>query len=188
MPPWLTAAFPSDAELSVPAILVRLIAALVLGGVVAVIYRVTRRERSPTGPDLSQTLLLLTLVIAMITLAVGGNVARAFSLVGALAIVRFRMVVNDPRDTAFVILAVAVGLAVGAGFLVVPALGLPLAAVVAGAFMADADRRPAAHACHVAVTATDEATAHEPVLASFLDGLQPVADDVSDRQIGPIPG
>lgn len=173
MPPWLTAAFPSDAELSVPSILVRLGAALVLGGIVALVYRGSRHDRT-AGPDLSQTLLLLTLVIAMITLAVGGNVARAFSLVGALAIVRFRMVVNDPRDTAFVILAVAVGLAVGAGFLVVPVLGLPLAAAVAGAFAVGGGRRPAARSCDVAVTMQPgaDAAAHEAVLASVLDGLQ----------------
>jgi len=174
MPPWLTAAFPSDAELSVASILVRLGTSVVLGGTVALVYRGTRRERHPPGPDLSQTLLLLTLVIAMITLAVGGNVARAFSLVGALAIVRFRMVVNDPRDTAFVILAVAVGLAVGAGFLVVPVLGLPLAAAVAWAFTAGADRRPGPRACDVVLTldATADPTAPEVVLATFLDGLQ----------------
>lgn len=157
-----------------PVILIRLSAAILLGGCVALIYRGTRRERLPAGPDLSQTLLLLTLVIAMITLAVGGNVARAFSLVGALAIVRFRMVVNDPRDTAFVILAVAVGLAVGAGFLVVPVLGLPLAALVACGFTLGADRRPAPQPCDISVSVdpTADAASHEAVLAEFLDGLR----------------
>jgi uncharacterized membrane protein YhiD involved in acid resistance len=46
---------------------------------------------------------------------IGDNVARAFSLVGALSIVRFRTVVRDTQDTAYVIFAVAVGMAVGAG-------------------------------------------------------------------------
>jgi hypothetical protein len=45
---------------------------------------------------------------------IGDNVARAFSLVGALSIVRFRTVVRDTQDTAYVIFAVAVGMAVGA--------------------------------------------------------------------------
>ena len=43
------------------------------------------------------------------------DIARAFSLVGALAIVRFRTVVEDTRDTAFVIFAVIAGMAAGAG-------------------------------------------------------------------------
>ncbi len=131
MPDWFTDAFPSDAELRWVNILVRLFAALVLGSLVATIYVSTRKRHASSATDLSQTLLLLAIVIAMITLAIGNNTARAFSLVGALAIVRFRSVVEDPRDTAFVILAVAVGLAVGAGFILVPLLGLPIAGFVA---------------------------------------------------------
>jgi len=140
---WLLAAFPGDAELELPDIVVRLVAALLLGGAVGAIYRATRQRPTSGRADLTQTLLLLAVVIAMITLAIGSNVARAFSLVGALAIVRFRSVVDDPRDTAFVILAVAVGLAVGAGFLVVPLVGLPIAAVVALGFAARARGRDA---------------------------------------------
>ena len=60
------------------------------------------------------TLVLLTILIAMVTQVIGDNVARAFSLVGALSIVRFRTVVRDTQDTAYVIFAVAVGMAVGA--------------------------------------------------------------------------
>ena len=49
--------------------------------------------------------------IAMVTQVTGQNVALAFSLVGALSIVRFRTVVQDTNDTAFVIFAVAGGTA-----------------------------------------------------------------------------
>jgi len=42
-----------------------------------------------------------------------GQSSRAFSLVGALSIVRFRTVVRDTQDTAYVIFAVAVGMAEG---------------------------------------------------------------------------
>ncbi len=80
------------------------------------------------------TLVLLTVLICMVTLVIGNSVARAFSLVGALAIVRFRTVVEDTRDTAFVIFAVAVGMAVGAGFLTVTLVGIPVAAVAAFLF------------------------------------------------------
>jgi uncharacterized membrane protein YhiD involved in acid resistance len=50
----------------------------------------------------------------MVTQVIGDNVARAVSLVGALSIVRVRTVVRDTQDTADVIFAVAVGMAVGA--------------------------------------------------------------------------
>jgi uncharacterized membrane protein YhiD involved in acid resistance len=96
-------------------VLVRLLTALLLGWLVALIYRLTRSE-AEVAPSFTATLVLLSILIAMVTQAVGDNVARAFSLVGALSIVRFRTVVRDTQDTAFVIFAVAVGMAVGAGY------------------------------------------------------------------------
>ena len=46
---------------------------------------------------------------------IGDSIARAFSLVGALSIIRFRTAIQDPRDIGFVFYALAVGMAVGAG-------------------------------------------------------------------------
>lgn len=92
-------------------ILFRLLGALALGAVVAFVYRRTRTE---TSHSFSATLVLLAVLIAMVTQVIGDNVARAFSLVGALSIVRFRTVVRDTQDTAYVIFAVAVGMAAGA--------------------------------------------------------------------------
>jgi uncharacterized membrane protein YhiD involved in acid resistance len=66
-----------------------------------------------------------------VTQVIGDNVARAFSLVGALSIVRFRTVVRDTQDTAFVIFAVAVGMAAGAGAPWVAVLGLAVVAAAA---------------------------------------------------------
>jgi hypothetical protein len=56
-------------------------------------------------------------------------VARAFSLVGALSVVRFRTVVKDTQDTAFVIFAVVVGMASGANHLVVALVGMAIVAL-----------------------------------------------------------
>ena len=67
----------------------------------------------------------------MVTQVIGDNVARAFSLVGALSIVRFRTVVRDTQDTAYVIFAVAVGMAVGAGHPGLAASGLGVIAFAA---------------------------------------------------------
>src|SRR6187549_1436221 len=93
-------------------VLIRLVTATVLGGLVAWVYRSTRDPGDVT-PSFTATLVLLSVLIAMVTQVIGDNVARAFSLVGALSIVRFRTVVRDTRDTAFVIFSVVVGMAVG---------------------------------------------------------------------------
>jgi uncharacterized membrane protein YhiD involved in acid resistance len=69
----------------------------------------------------------------MVTQVIGDNVARAFSLVGALSIVRFRTVVRDTQDTAYVIFAVAVGMAVGAGHMALALAGTAIVALAAAA-------------------------------------------------------
>jgi hypothetical protein len=124
------APFVNGGHISAGEILVRLCLAAVFGGLVAFIYRRSRNEIDIT-PTFPPTLVLLSILIAMVTQVIGDNVARAFSLVGALAIVRFRTVVRDTQDTAFVILAVVVGMAVGASAPWVAAIGLALVAVVA---------------------------------------------------------
>jgi hypothetical protein len=130
MPDFLTAPFASDLALSPGDVFVRLVLALLLGMVVAGVYRTTRPSGA-VAPSFTVTLTLLCILIAMVTQVIGDNVARAFSLVGALSIVRFRTVVRDTQDTAYVIFAVAVGMAVGAANLWVAVAGIPVVAAAA---------------------------------------------------------
>ena len=44
---------------------------------------------------------LPNVTVAVIMMIIGSNIARAFSLVGALSIIRFRSAIKDPRDVAF---------------------------------------------------------------------------------------
>lgn len=107
-----------------------LVCAMALGTVVAWIYRLTRKS-SEISTSFPVTLVLLSILIAMVTQVIGDNVARAFSLVGALAIVRFRTVVRDTQDTAYVIFAVVVGMAVGARDLWVALIGIVVVGIAA---------------------------------------------------------
>lgn len=146
MPEWLHQTFDGDIDLSFSVLVVREFMALALGCVVAGLYWYTHGRSGGVGGARSSersgsqsralmaTLVLLTVLIAMMTLVIGNNVARAFSLVGALAIVRFRTVVEDTRDTAFVIFAVSVGMAIGAGFLMIPLVTIPVAGLAAFLF------------------------------------------------------
>lgn len=135
MPDWLAETLDSTASgLPVSVLALRLGTAFLLGCLVAGIYRATHGKSSTRSHSLMATLVLLTILIGMVTLVIGNSVARAFSLVGALSIVRFRTVVEDTRDTAFVIFAVAVGMGAGAGYLAVPLVGIPLTALAACLF------------------------------------------------------
>jgi hypothetical protein len=132
----------------------RLLGALALGGVVAFIYRRTR-PASATSPSFIGTLVLLSVLIAMVTQVIGDNVARAFSLVGALSIVRFRTVVRDTQDTAYVIFSVAVGMAIGANDPWVAVTGLAIVAlgavILRGRFSGAANGRQTLFLLHVRV-------------------------------------
>ena len=80
--------------------------------VLALTYRYTHKGLS-YSQSFTQTILLVALIVSIVMMTIGSNVARAFALVGALSIIRFRTVVKDTRDTAFVFAALAVGMAAG---------------------------------------------------------------------------
>ena len=126
MPEWLVPSDPGEAPATPGVLATRLMLALLFGGAVAVVYRLSHGREKSDGLPLTTTLVLLSILIAMVSMVIGNSVARAFSLVGALSIVRFRTVVDDTRDTAFVIFSVIVGMAAGAGLLWVPLVGIPI--------------------------------------------------------------
>jgi len=97
-------------ELAWPVFL-RLVLAGVMGWAVALVHRKSSDVAVPHS--FRVTLVLLTILIAGVTQIIGDSVARAFALVGALSIVRFRTVVRDTRDTVYVIFSVTLGMAMG---------------------------------------------------------------------------
>jgi hypothetical protein len=131
MPDWLQSNLAQSGGLTLRDQLVRLALAGVLGILVAVIFRFSHGRRHDRADMLAATLVLLSMLIAMVSMVIGGSVALAFSLVGALSIVRFRTVVEDTRDTAFVIFAVVVGMAAGAGHARLAMIGTPAVGLVA---------------------------------------------------------
>ena len=92
-----------------------LVLSFVLTGAIALVYRNTHRGVS-YAQSFVHTLVLMGMVVGLIMLVVGSNIARAFSLVGALSIVRFRNAVKETRDVGFVFFAMAIGMATGTRF------------------------------------------------------------------------
>lgn len=78
-------------------------------------YRATHRGAIYSASFL-QALFVLGACTTLIMLVIGNEIARAFSLVGALSIVRFRTAIKDPRDVGFVFASLALGMACGTGF------------------------------------------------------------------------
>lgn len=92
----------------------KLIIAILIGFSVALVYR-----RTHTGISYSQgfviSLVLVTVISAAAMMVIGNSLARAFGLVGALSIIRYRTVVKDVKDASFIFLALVAGFACGVG-------------------------------------------------------------------------
>lgn len=91
---------------------INIVLAALLGFALAVVYRFTHKGLS-YSQSFTQTLLFVSVIVAIVMMVIGSSLAKAFALVGALSIIRFRTVVKDTRDIAFVFLALAIGMAAG---------------------------------------------------------------------------
>jgi hypothetical protein len=134
-----------DATTIAPQTLALRLALATMGGfVVAGIHRVARGGKATSTAPFATTLVLLTVLVALTAVVIGDNVARAFGIVGALSIVRFRTAVEDTRDTAFVIFAVVAGMALGVSHRDVALVGLPFVGIVALVLARFVERRVSA--------------------------------------------
>jgi len=99
-------------DYSVESILLSLLLAFVLGQFIAWIYARTHTGLSYSR-SFTQSLVLMTLVVSLVMYVIGNSIITAFGLLGALALIRFRNVLKDTRDTVFVFIALVVGMSVG---------------------------------------------------------------------------
>ena len=99
--------------------LLRLPLAAALGALLA--FRPKRRGTPPRQVAVIQTQIILAVMAAVVMLVVGSNLARAFGVVGAAGLVRYRAKIEDPKDAGVMLSTLAVGLASGVGQYVIAA-------------------------------------------------------------------
>ena len=109
-------------EFSVLDIVIVMTLSFILSVFIGWIYKSTHRGTSYTQSFVF-TLVLNGMVVAMIMMIVGSNIARAFSLVGALSIIRFRNAIKETRDVGFIFFSMAIGMAIGTKFYVLAIVG-----------------------------------------------------------------
>lgn len=90
--------------------------AIILGLIISIAYIQTNKKNGYSS-NFPITLIMLPVIIAIIILLVGNNIATAFSLAGAFSIIRFRSAPGDPKDIAYVFFTLAVGLTCGMGYI-----------------------------------------------------------------------
>jgi uncharacterized membrane protein YhiD involved in acid resistance len=116
-------------SIAIEQFIANIIMALICGLVISLIYRWTYR-----GPHYSATyihsIVILSMVTALVIMVIGNNLARAFGLVGAMSIIRFRTAVKDTQDIVFIFYSLAAGMASGVGLKFIAFTGTVIIGVV----------------------------------------------------------
>jgi uncharacterized membrane protein YhiD involved in acid resistance len=120
----LTEAPSSPGHVSETAMLRDALLSLAVAGALgsALAFRPQRRGTPLRNPAVIQTQVVLALVGALVMIVVGASLARAFGIVGAASLVRYRAKVDDPKDAGVMLACLALGLASGVGIYTVAAL------------------------------------------------------------------
>jgi hypothetical protein len=95
-----------------PALVLALLLAFLAGHAVAWIYMLTHTGLSYSRSYVS-TLIVLPVVVALVMMVLSNNVVLALGLMAIFAMVRFRTILRDSLDTAYVLAVVVIGLACG---------------------------------------------------------------------------
>ena len=110
--------------------IINMVAALVIGIIISVVYRMTHKGLS-YSQSFTQTIVFVALVVAIVMMVIGSSLARAFALVGALSIIRFRTVLKDTKDMAYIFGALALGMAAGTSNYFLAGAGTAVVSVLA---------------------------------------------------------
>ncbi len=106
-------------------VIVSLLLSFLLCLLMSKVYSITHRGVS-YSQSFVQTVVIMGVTVSLIMIIIGSNIARAFSLVGALSIIRFRNPVKESRDVGYIFMAMAVGMACGTHFFLVAAVATVL--------------------------------------------------------------
>jgi uncharacterized membrane protein YhiD involved in acid resistance len=115
--------------LNVYTVLTNLLVALACGIIIALVYRFIYKGPSYSASYVN-SLVLLSLITCLVIMVIGNNLARAFGLVGAMSIIRFRTAVRDVQDIVYIFFALAVGMAAGVGLHAIAIAGTVLICLV----------------------------------------------------------
>ena len=123
--------FTSTAEntISVGPAVLSIAAAVILGLIIGISYMVACKKDG-YGKNFIVGLVLLPAIVSVVILLIGSNVARAFSMAGAFALVRFRSAPGNAKDIAVVFFTMAAGLACGLGYVTFAILFVVIIALV----------------------------------------------------------
>ena len=104
-----------NTSLTLESMILNIIVALICGITITFFYRISYRGLNYSATFVN-ALVILSMITSIVIMIIGNNLARAFGLVGAMSIIRFRTAVKDSQDIVFIFFALAIGMASGIGF------------------------------------------------------------------------
>lgn len=97
-------------------------AAAVIACLIYISYKVSH-SGAVYSERFNVSIVMLTLITTLVMNVIGNNIALSLGMVGALSIVRFRTAIKDPRDTAYIFWAIAVGICCGVSDYLIAGVG-----------------------------------------------------------------
>lgn len=96
-------------------IIINILISLACSFFITFIYRISYK-----GPGYSDSfvnsIIFLSLITTLVIMVIGNNLARAFGLVGAMSIIRFRTAIKETLDIVYIFFGLAIGMAAGVGY------------------------------------------------------------------------
>lgn len=103
----------SVASISMQNCIICIVAAIILGGVISITHKLTTK----TTPNFLVTLTLLPVLVQVVILLVNGNLGTSLAVAGAFGFIRFRSMPGNSKEIISVFWAMAIGLALGMGYI-----------------------------------------------------------------------
>lgn len=152
-----------------------------LGAALGVV-RPVRREIVPRSAHIIQAQILLSIVGAIIIVVVAESLARAFAIVGAAGLVRYRARIDDPKDAGVMLVSLALGLTTGSGHYLFA--GLSTLFVIMVLWLLESLEPPARSRYDLSIAGQDLPTVKPEIERALVDeGVTYALIGSSDRQL-----
>lgn len=102
---------------------IALFGSFIAGTIIAWVYKTTHRGLS-YSQSFQFALVLLCMLGSVVMLIANENISRAIGLLGAFSLIRFRTAIKDPKDMAFILMVLSIGLAMGASMYILAGMAL----------------------------------------------------------------
>lgn len=167
---------PPIGVMSVMSVVISVLLSYALARYVVLIYKRTKRGFT-FNPQFCTSIVIISITATFIMAVVGNSVARAFSLAGALSIIRFRNALKETEDVVAIFIAMSIGIACGSGFYLLAVVATLLIGVLWLIQSGALTRMPRPRLALIAVETHDSTSSETDIsgrLASFAKGILPL--------------